>query len=577
MRARLTTKMPRFLVSLLLTWLGCVSTGRADETAPRYAQRWFYAQHNLLVDKNVDDLIALIDRAAKSGYNGVVLADYKFNLLDRMGPKYFQNVRRVKEAAARTKIEIIPCVFPIGYSAGLLTHDPNLAEGLPVESAPFIVKGREAVLVRDPATRLVNGDLEKVKGDRFTGFSLQDDPGKASFADRAVVHHGKVSCRMQDMSAGTANGNCRLAQRVKVRPHACYRFSCWVKTRELQPARGLRLLALGTSKGSRPLTFYEGHLKPTQDWTQIEVVFNSQDESEVQLYAGQWGGQSGTLWLDELALEELGLVNVLRRPGCPFVVASADGKMVYEEGKDFLPVRDTRLGQDPHAGEYSFGHPAAALQLTEKSRIRDGERLRVSWYHPVPVHGSQVMCCLSDAKIYELLRDQARRINELFQPKTFFMSHDEIRVAGWCRDCQSRKLTPGALLADNVRRCVGILREINPKARIVVWSDMFDPNHNAKDRYYLVNGSLAESWNGLPKDVIIANWNGSKAAASLKWFAERGHPQIIAGYYDKDIGNFKKWDAAAQGVPGVVGFMYTTWQRKYDHLEEYGKVLRGKE
>src|SRR5262245_45059725 len=99
------------LVATLLSVL--VSDLGAAEPAPRYEQRWFYAMHNLLVDKNVDDLIALIDRAGKSGYNGVVIADYKFNILDRVGPNYFKNVARVKEAAAAAKLEIIPTVFPI--------------------------------------------------------------------------------------------------------------------------------------------------------------------------------------------------------------------------------------------------------------------------------------------------------------------------------------------------------------------------------------------------------------------------------------------------------------------------------
>ncbi len=488
----------------------------------------------------------------------------------------FKNVARVKEAAQAAGIEIIPCVFPIGYSAGLLAHDPNLAEGVPVQEVPFLVKGREAILAPDPAVRLVNGGLEEVKGDRFVGFSLQDDPGKTTFADREVVHQGKVSCRMQDVGKNSSSGNCRLAQRVKLRPHACYRFSCWVKTLALQPQSAFRLLVLGARDG-RPLTFYEGRLKGTQDWTRLEVVFNSLQESAVTLYAGQWGGRSGSLWLDDLAVEELALVNVLRRTGCPLVVASADGKTLYQEGKDYLPLRDTRLGQDPYAGEYGFGHNGPALQLTDSSRIKDGARLRVSWYHPLLVHGNQVACCLSEAKVYELLSDQARRVNDLFKPGTYFMSHDELRMAGWCRACQGSGQTPGALLAENVKRCVKILKEINPKARIVVWSDMFDPNHNALDRYYLCNGPMTESWKGLPQEVIVANWNSGKAAASLKWFAERGHTQVIAGYYDGDLANFKKWDAAAQGVPGVTGFLYTTWQRKYDHLEAYGKAMLGQD
>ncbi|HEY7424174.1 MAG TPA: hypothetical protein VH682_08055 [Gemmataceae bacterium] len=568
-------KSTRLLIAFLLACAILRLSRASAEEAPRYTQRWFYAMHNLLVDKNVDQLIALIERAGKCGYNGVVLADYKFNILDRMPAHYFQNVARVRKAADTAKIEIIPCVFPVGYSDGLLAHDPNLAEGMPVQSAPFVIKDGVAVLAPGSAPRLVNGGLEQVKGDRFAGFSLQDDPGKTSFADHEIHHGGKVSCRMQDIDKQSSHGNCRLAQRVKVRPHACYRFSCWVKTRDLAPLSAFHLLALGTSKGNRALTFHESKLKPTQDWTQLDVVFNSLDENEVQLYAGQWNGRTGTLWVDDLALEELALVNVLRRPGCPLVVTTEDGTTVYEEGKDFQPVSDPKLGNDPYAGQYSFAHQGATLRLTDKSRIKEGDKIRISWYHPVLVHGSQMMCCLSEPKVVELLRDQARRVNDLLHPQTFFMSHDEVRVANWCATCQKTHQTPGALFAANVGRCVEILKDLNPRARIVVWSDMFDPHHNAVDRYFLANGSLRESWKGLPEDVVIANWNGGKARDSLKWFAERGHAQIIAGYYDHGLDNLRKWNAAAKGVPKVTGFMYTTWDHKYDLLEAYGKALLG--
>jgi len=76
---------------------------------------------------------------------------------------------------------------------------------------------------------------------------------------------------------------------------------------------------------------------------------------------------------------------------------------------------------------------------------------------------------------------------------------------------------------------------------------MFDPHHNAVGGYYLVNGTLEGSWKGLAPSVIVANWNGGKARESLHWFAGRGHPQIIAGYYDvDDLSNFRTWDAVAR-------------------------------
>jgi hypothetical protein len=561
--------MPR-LAAILAALLISPAIAAAAEK-PRFEDRWFYAPFNLLVDKNVDELIALMKRAQKAGYNGVLLADYKFNILDRMGPNYFKNVERVKKAAEELGLELVPTVCPIGYSDGLLAHDPNLAEGLPVLQAPFIVKGKEATVDPAAAPKLRNADLEETKGDAFVGFSYQDEPGVVSFADHEVAHSGKVSCRMQDIGKGKT-GNCRLIQKVKLRKHAAYRLSAWVKTEDLKPVREFKLLVTGVKSG-RQLTFHEAHIKPTQDWAQIAVPFNSLEDEEVSIYVGQWGGKSGKAWVDDLKLEDLGLTNVLRRPGCPLEVTSADGT-VYEEGKDFEPIRDPKLGMVPYAGQFDFRHAGPAIKLTADSRIKDGDHLRVSYYHPVQVHGEQMMCCLSEEKVYDLLRDQIKRVHELLKPKTYMMSHDEMRVANWCKTCRTTNKSPGELLADNVKRCVGMIKEVDPKARILVWNDMFDPFHNAVDKYYLVDGSWKDSWKGLPEDVVIVNWNGGKAAKSLKFFADRGHRQIIAGYYDGDETNFQRWAAAAKDVPRVTGFIYTTWQHKYDQLEAYGKLMR---
>jgi hypothetical protein len=576
---------------------GSVRSGELFPVASPYGERWVYCSANLQVDKSVDDLAAIFQRVKRAGYTGIMFSDYKLQVLYRVPDYYLRNVERVKDAAARAGLELIPAVFSIGYSNGHLAQDSNLAEGLPVIDQPFVVSGRvdsaakkgrgggraaargrtlDAVLDSKPAVQMRNGNLEQTNGDRFANFSFQDDPGAGSFADRSVVHGGRVSCRLEPSPTGQGRGspNVRLVQAVALRPHTAYRFSCWVKTRELSPTGSFHLLALAA--GNKSLTFHEGGLEPTQDWKKIEVVFNSLDQREVNLYAGFWGEGKGTVWIDDLALEELALVNILRRAGCPLVVRSADGRTTYEEGRDFDPVADAKLGKVPWEGEYEFDHPGARLQITPRSRIRSGDRLKVSWYHPIITHGFQMMCCLSEPKVYDILRDQARRINELFHPKTFFMSHDEIRVANWCRACQDRKLTPGELLADNARRCTAILKEVNPRARVVVWSDMFDPHHNAVDNYYLVNGSLKGSWEGLSPDVVIANWNGGKAHESLSFFAGRGHKQIIAGYYDvDDLSNFQQWDSAARDVSGVIGFMYTTWQSKYGLLEKYGEALRG--
>jgi hypothetical protein len=140
--------------------------------------------------------------------------------------------------------------------------------------------------------------------------------------------------------------------------------------------------------------------------------------------------------------------------------------------------------------------------------------------------------------------------------------------------------TPGQLLAENVRKCVELVRAEDAGKPIYVWSDMFDPYHNAKKagRYYLVKGDgpWFGSWEGLAKEVVLVNWNSdpAKRVASLRHFADRGHRQILAGYYDGPVGAIRDWLRDARKVPGsLAGAMYTTWQNQYRDLEAFGREL----
>ena len=117
-----------------------------------------------------------------------------------------------------------------------------------------------------------------------------------------------------------------------------------------------------------------------------------------------------------------------------------------------------------------------------------------------------------------------------------------------------------------------IIRDVDPKAKIWVWSDMFDPNHNAVDNYYLVNGTWAGSWEGLDPDVGIVNWANRLKGKNLKWFADRGQEQVLAGYYDHREWVIAEWLAAGKGLPGITGAMYTTWTDDYSDMEAWAKA-----
>jgi hypothetical protein len=307
----------------------------------------------------------------------------------------------------------------------------------------------------------------------------------------------------------------------------------------------------------------------------FHTVFNSLDHSEVNIYFGSWNGGKGTVWYAEPKLEEAGLVNVLRRPGAPLLVrregdpAGKSGKPLLE-GRDFQPVADPHLGNKPWPGEYEVWHEPPTIH----TNLPDRTRLRVSYYHPMIIYGGSVMIALSEPKTIEQLRDHARRVQDAFHANAYFMSHDEIRLFNWDAAAERRGLDAGAVLAANVKACSQILRELNPRGEIYVWSDMFDPHHNAVKDYYLVRGNLAGSWEGLDPTVKIANWNFDHRDESLKFFADHGHHQLIAGYYDSPLESVTKWLDSAVKSANVDSVMYTTWQGNYSDLERFAEAVK---
>ena len=73
--------------------------------------------------------------------------------------------------------------------------------------------------------------------------------------------------------------------------------------------------------------------------------------------------------------------------------------------------------------------------------------------------------------------------------------------------------------------------------------------------------------------MIIVNWNSGEAAKSLKFFSDRGHKQLIAGYYDQPLKMTRQWLEKAPPVPGVIGVMYTTWKNNFTELEHFATML----
>ena len=544
-----------------------------QNASPDFKYRWVYTMTNMYRAEEADRLVGIIQRASKVGYNGLVFADTKLQSLSEMPDFYIKNFKKVQTAAQENHVSLIPAVMSVGYSNSFLAHDPNLIEGMPVVDAPFTVRNRLANLVPTEGQHFKNGNFEGANGDKVNGLSYQDGPGQSSFYDSTTFHNSGHSIRMENPGAvKEVGGNCRVVQQVSTTPFRQYHVSAWLKTQDFDQASNVRIIALD-SKG-QSLCFQDLSVKPTQDWTNVHITFNSQKAESVSVYIGVWGGNKGKMWVADTQFEETGLLNVIRRSGCPVVVKGTDGT-VYKEGEDFEQIVDPHFGNIPWPGEYEIYHASPPIKIIPGSRIREGQHLLVSFYAATVTGGDQANACVSEPEWDKLAIEEVHRVNQLFQPSGFFLSHDEMRVAGWCATCQARHLTPGQVLASNVARCGQIIKQEHPGAEMFVWSDMFDPYHNAHNNYYLVNGDLKGSWLGLPPEAVIVNWNSGDAKNSLPFFDEKGFGQILAGFYDGPVESIKGWLNDAKTLKHLKGVMYTTWVGDYSKLEKFAQVAWG--
>ena len=319
------------ILVLLPTALVAASPAAAGQYPDRFV--WVFGW-SLAKDADVVEINQVLESAARHGINGAVLSA-GLDALSRRSPDYFRRLDEVEKTCNRLKLELIPAIFSVGYGSPALGFNRMLAEGVPVIDAPSSSKASEGRLVTDASVKMANPSFEEVSGNRFKGYNFHDQPGEISFADTAIKHSGNTSLRMENFTANP-HGHGRVMQEIHVRPHRCYRISVWVKTEDLRPADAFQILALANDR----------EMAPRVQCSRAPATGRNQHAGQQprlrqdQPLCRRLGRKEGKFWLDDLSIEEVGPINVLRRPGTPVTVKSQDGQIMFEEHKDFARLED---------------------------------------------------------------------------------------------------------------------------------------------------------------------------------------------------------------------------------------------
>lgn len=488
-----------------------------------------------------------LQRAAITGYNCVVLAA-SANLIQPQiaGDEYLARLRLLRDEANRLGIGLVPSVMPFDSDAVTKPFDPHLAEGLPVRNVLYVAEGAAAHLRPAPPITLVNSGFETVGQNGIPGWQLVGLlPGRSSIEiDSRQAHYGNSSLRLKNVAEQTEYVSYRAVQKVWLPPFRLFRASVWIKSEDPN------LTALGyleVTGGARCLGFSDLRPAEVSEWDRLDLLFNSLQggETEIRLLVSDSSSGAHTIWFDGLEIVHVGLVNMLRRPDCPVVVRNERGR-AYDEGRDFEIADGRAIGS---SAENSLSDDALQLALTRSSRIRDGERLRVSFYSRDC--SRSVSLCTSSGRVYDFFAAGINPLRDALSPFGYHLATKYISTANWDEACARSKKTPGAQWGDSLLRQITILNGSGSRPVCFVWSDMYEPWYDPHANFWVRNGSFEDAWRHLPKDCVIANAHyDAEESKSSRFFAAEGYSQVIAG--DAKVG---EWMQASAEIPGIIGVL----------------------
>ena len=204
----------------------------------------------------------------------------------------------------------------------------------------------------------------------------------------------------------------------------------------------------------------------------------------------------------------------------------------------------------------------------------EGEELVLDCYCSFPTWGKWCSACMGAVEMDEILEKSAAETMCLVNPKVWFLSFDEVRTGGGCRDC----LAIGDMAhvyAAFIKKAMATVRRLRPDAEFYVWNDLVDPYALQDDgKNAGMYSSMKGVWDLLPRDLGIGYWTYKWREEGTRFFAERGHPLMLCGYYDeKVLKRSLDWMDLAVRTPNCRGVMYCTWGNHWDLLGEFGDKM----
>ena len=151
-----------------------------------------------------------------------------------------------------------------------------------------------------PANLIGNGSFEEQTDGKPNGWRISTHGGRGELAAANIGHTGGRSVKISSEQGGDVS----WAVRAVVKPRTDYKLTGWIKTEKVQKLGTARGAILNVHELQDPVRGATKTLAGDNDWTQVELTFNSGQMTEVTINCllGGWGRATGTAWFDDLEL-----------------------------------------------------------------------------------------------------------------------------------------------------------------------------------------------------------------------------------------------------------------------------------
>lgn len=506
----------------------------------------------------------LEEQVKPNDYNAVFFDGAPMSRLHTYDEKAKLRIHQMLAKAKQLQIAIIPGANGQGLPRGL---GDGHEEAFSNNATPFKVSGGVA-LVDSPPVAVKDAGFETPPGQNWKC----NGPFQQDFE---IKRSGQSSARIINPRQYG-----QVTQRIPVTPHRTYELSVFMKlSKDVSSTKNIGFIVVA---GGLPILKKRGSNRNRINasalgggWFRHVDSFNSRHHSQVELRiitTEAKAGVQGTFWFDDVAVQEVGLYEIVRRASLPVRVSSAAGKKEYVEGTDY------------HVGDRK-------LTIPEGSGISEGEALGVDWYGAATCDTRNASTAFCSEETWHEVGQQIARVDEWFQtPPAQLIKYSEWRTAGWDPACiqpfEIDNVGSGPYMGYVTQRTANMVQVANSNREVIIINDAYDPYHNSRSTYYAVNGGSLGSWSGLSEDLIIYNWNVHNKPKSLEFFAgtnnhswprfgvkESRQRQIVAaGSFGE--GNWREWLSALDSLEAigklpdgsVIGINYQTYRGAYGNV-----------